>query len=72
MSNTLIPVLDENRNYLGHIIRRDLAGVEAFNVAGINLGLFQDESEAAAEIWRRRRSSEDAVSPRRCTANVNG
>jgi hypothetical protein len=72
MSNTMIPVVDEGQNYLGHVIRRGPADVEAFNVADVSLGLFQDEREEAAEVWRRRRSFEDAVSPRRCIANATG
>jgi hypothetical protein len=66
VSNTSIPVLDENRNCLGHVIRRDHASVEAFDVADVSLGLFQDEREAAAEVWRRRRCQQHRFSKTRC------
>jgi hypothetical protein len=53
-TDTLIPVLDERRDCLGHVIHREHVGVEAFNVNDISLGLFPDEREAAAAIWRQR------------------
>jgi hypothetical protein len=53
-TNTLIPVVDEHHEILGHIIRCEHVGVEAFNANDISLGLFPDESEAAAAIWRQR------------------
>lgn len=66
MCVTNIPVLDENRNHLGHVIHHSSAGVEAIDVDGVSLGFFQDEREAASEVWRHRRrqkSFESAVSP---------
>jgi hypothetical protein len=42
----------DGRDCVGIIFCRGRAGVEAFSAADISLGLFESESEAAAEIWR--------------------
>jgi hypothetical protein len=59
-----IPVVDEDRNHIGHIISRSPTGVEAFDVADASLGFFQDEREAAAEIWRHRRQQQKVLKAR--------
>jgi hypothetical protein len=49
-----VPVYDGQR-CIGHILHHGPDGVEAFNLADESLGLFPDESEAAAALWRHTR-----------------
>ena len=48
----LIPVLDEQRRCLGHILLRCPGSVEAFDINSRSLGTFADSNEAAAAVWR--------------------
>jgi hypothetical protein len=49
--SSLLSVYD-GRCCIGLILRRGPAGVEAFDAANESLGLFQNEDEAAAALWR--------------------
>ncbi len=55
--STLVPVLDANR-CIGHLLRRGPAGVEAFDAGERSIGVFQNDHDAAAAIWRRARGQE--------------
>jgi hypothetical protein len=65
-ASTMLTVLDEQGRCLGLLLRRGPAGVEGFNTADQSIGLFQNEDEAAAELWRRARGqlvSNERIAP---------
>jgi hypothetical protein len=42
----------DGQQAIGFILRRGPAGIEAFAAANHSLGLFKNEHDAAAAIWR--------------------